>query len=275
MSYFGFLLLFLGIPITILFGLTWLDKRQGNPLPSQFSSYAGGLVLLAHVIIAFVYTTPWDNYLVATNVWWYDENLVTGIVFGWVPIEEYTFFIVQTVMTGLWVLWLMRRGVGGANGRYQPHSTLPQTSLWVLFPVWLLMVGILVVQWQSGTYLALQLAWALIPIMIQTGFGAHILWQYRRLVAWGIVPTTLYLATADAIAILGGIWTIDPEQSLYWLIGGVLPIEEFLFFLITNTLVVFGMTLVLAQESQTRLAELLEKLPVPMRQRLAVSQPRK
>jgi hypothetical protein len=33
---------------------------------------------------------------------------------------------------------------------------------------------------------------------------------------------------------------------------GVLPIEEIIFFLLTNTLIVFGATLVLAEESQER-----------------------
>jgi lycopene cyclase domain-containing protein len=74
-------------------------------------------------VIAVVYTTPWDNYLVATGVWWYDPQLVTGLVLGWVPIEEYTFFIVQPILAGLWLLMLMRylpageQGSGGAGGK--------------------------------------------------------------------------------------------------------------------------------------------------------------
>ena len=43
------------------------------------------------------------------------------------------------------------------------------------------------------------------------------------------------------------IWTINPDKSFDLLLGGILPIEEFLFFLLTNTLVTFGVTLVLAQ----------------------------
>jgi hypothetical protein len=36
------------------------------------------------------------------------------------------------------------------------------------------------------------------------------------------------------------------------MLGGVLPVEEFLFFLLTTTLVIFGITLVMAQESRER-----------------------
>ena len=63
----------------------------------------------AAFIIALLYTTPWDNYLVATGVWWYDPALVTGLTLGWVPIEEYTFFILQTLLAGLWLAFLARR----------------------------------------------------------------------------------------------------------------------------------------------------------------------
>lgn len=66
---------------------------------------------------------------------------------------------------------------------------------------------------------------------------------------------TLYLAFADSLAIGDGTWAIDPAQSLGIFIGSALPIEEFIFFLLTNTLLVFGITLVLARESQTRLRE--------------------
>ena len=71
-----------------------------------------------------------------------------------------------------------------------------------------------------------------------------------------LAVATLYLCAADALAIGAGIWTIDPRQSLPWLIGGVLPVEEFTFFLLTNTLVTFGLTLSLAPETGERWARL-------------------
>ena len=191
----------------------------------------------------------------ATSVWWYDPAKVTGIVFGWVPIEEYTFFLVQPILTGLWLLFWLRRQpdreeAGWQNGRFRT------TALIFLGLLWLGMVIILAVGWQPGTYLALILAWALLPIMLQVGFGGDILWRHRRVVLLGLIPVTLFLAAADALAIAEGIWTIDPQQTLNWLIAGILPFEEFLFFLITNVLVVFGMTLFLSAESQQRLANI-------------------
>ncbi|MCA9930703.1 MAG: lycopene cyclase domain-containing protein [Anaerolineales bacterium] len=261
MSYFTFLAIFLVIPILILLGEAWRNactefSRIGRfATLVSFDSYPAAVALLGHILIALLYTTPWDNYLVATRVWWYDPALVTGIVLGWVPIEEYTFFILQPIFTGLWLFFWMRRLP--VNERVQWESgKLRITAVSLLGMLWLAMIGILLGGWKPGTYLALQLGWALPPIMLQLAFGADILWKHRRLVFLAIVPTTLYLSGADAIAIQAGTWTIDPSQSLGWLIGGILPFEEFLFFLNTNVLVVFGMTLLLARESQSRLKKL-------------------
>ena len=173
---------------------------------------------------------------------------------GWVPIEEYTFFVLQTIMTGLWVVWLMRRlKIEDWIPVHAPRTTQSVRLLAFapIFLIWLGSIALLISRWQPGTYLALELVWALPPILLQLGFGADILWRNRRLIFWGIVPTTIYLCIGDAIAIGDGTWTINPAQSTGLLVGN-LPIEEILFFLLTNTLVVFGMTLVLARESQSR-----------------------
>jgi lycopene cyclase domain-containing protein len=107
--------------------------------------------------------------------------------------------------------------------------------------------------WQPGTYLALELVWALPPIGLQLAFGADILWSHRRSLILAIVPLTIFLSTADAMAINWGTWTINPVKSLNIQIGGILPLEEILFFLLTNILVTFGLTLIWAEASHGRL----------------------
>lgn len=260
MSYFQFLALFLGIPIAVLSVITILDHRRGKWSPSALSAWQAWVVMIGLCVVAFAYTTPWDNYLVATSVWWYDIDLVSGIVLGWVPIEEYTFFIVQPIMTGLFWLLLTRYVPINPQKAEQPRIRLLATG--AAFVVWLLATVALLLTFFSDafkpfTYLGLELSWALIPIMIQLAFGADILWRHKWIVLASIGITTLYLSWADALAIGSGTWTIDPAQSLNIYLGGVLPVEELIFFLITNTLVVFGMTLVLAEESQAR-AEALQ-----------------
>jgi lycopene cyclase domain-containing protein len=242
------------VPLILLGSLTVCDRRRGKALPTALQGWPGWIALLAHVAVALLYTTPWDNYLVATGVWWYDANLVTGIVVGYVPLEEYTFFVLQTLLTGLWLLWLARR-VPVIDRQLWTRARRIYTLLVGLISIVVLFSG-----WRPGTYLALALAWALPPILLQCAFGADILWHYRRLVLPALVPPMVYLCVADALAIGTGTWTIDPAQSVGVSLGGVLPLEEFVFFLLTNTLVVCGMVLALARHSQERMPSQLRRL---------------
>jgi lycopene beta-cyclase len=264
MSYALFLATFVGIPLALLALAAWLDSRR-RPLPKAWSNLSIGLALGIHVFLAVAYTTPWDNYLVATGVWYYDPALVWGVTIGWVPLEEYTFFVVQTLAAGLWLLFLARRLPQPAP--FRAAESDPLLSNWSLRRgvtlglgfLWMASIAILFSGWVDGTYLGLILVWALPPIMLQTAFGADLLWRKRLPVGLALATATLYLSAADSLAINAGTWTIAPEQSTNLLLGGVLPFEEFLFFLITNTLVIFGTTLVLDPISANRGQALLER----------------
>lgn len=265
MTYFGFLARFLVVPIVGLLLIALWDRRRGRQAPAELRAFPLWAAIALHMLIALVYTTPWDNFLVATGVWWYDPALVTGITLGWVPIEEYTFFLLQPILAGLWLGFLSRRLA-------LPDEPLrPRLRLWATAAaglLWLVMMGILVFNWRPGTYMGLILGWALPPIALQFTFGFDILWRYRRLVGLTIGTIAVYLSMVDALAINWTIWTIDPAQSLPFLLGGVLPIEEFTFFLITSTLLTFGVTLLMAEESHRRFAAIRRWLA--SRRRLSV-----
>ena len=64
MTYFGFLGLFLAIPILIMLGLTWRDARQGRQMPRHFATYPGWAILLLHLALAL--GTPRRG----TTIWW-------------------------------------------------------------------------------------------------------------------------------------------------------------------------------------------------------------
>src|SRR5512147_2432394 len=123
MTYFGFLLRFLIIPILVFLAVTYWDHKKNRHIVGFRNGRAVWAAIGVHVLLAVVYTTPWDNYLVATGVWYYNPKLVTGLVIGYVPIEEYTFFIVETILAGLWWWFLARRifplpaGEGDSQGR--------------------------------------------------------------------------------------------------------------------------------------------------------------
>lgn len=236
MTYFAFLLLFVVIPIVVL---TVLDWRQGM-------RRWGMLALLS--VIALAYTTLWDNYLVANRIWWYAPDQVSGLTIGWVPVEEYAFFLLQPLLTGLWTLLVIRRFIDpSAPSERDPR--LRWGTLAVAAILWVLSIAALVVGEQQLRYLALILVWILPPMALQFAYGADILWRRWRTVLLSLLPSTVYLAIADSFAISSGIWTINPATSLPILLGGVLPVEELLFFLATNCLIVFTVILVSARYS--------------------------
>ncbi len=252
MTYLNFLLLFI-VPAVLLAALvTVWDARCGRQLPSSLRARGAGPVLLAHVLVALLYTTPWDNYLVATRVWWYNPQLVLGITLGWVPLEEYFFFILQTALTGWLLLALHRRLPAAPALPVRAAATLRAAGSATAGALCLAALWPLATAWQSGSYLALVLVWALPPITLQLAMGADVLWQQRRAVGSALLAATLYLAAADFIAIGSGTWTIDPAQSLGLYIAGTLPVEELIFFLATNMLLVFGITLVISRRMNMR-----------------------
>lgn len=266
MTYFGFLLKFLVIPILLILFLYGRAKDRSIPGFKADKLWQG---ILIHIILAVAYTTPWDNYLVATGVWYYDPDLVTGIVFGYVPLEEYTFFVLETLLVGLW-WWALARVKFLAPAReFRPDKTLRAWALGLLAVVWAASLFMLLSGWKPGTYLAITLTWALPAIAPQLAFGADILWHRRRLLGTVILTAAGYLSGMDALAIEAGTWTIDPSQSTGLFIGN-LPVEEAVFFAITVILISFGLTLLLANASQQRLEE-LKSLLVRLRGRGSTS----
>lgn len=251
MTYSDVLLQFIGPPLVLLTLWALYDARRGRVTgPGLRADWAWG-VLAGHVALALLYTTPWDNYLVATGVWWYDPALVSGVTLGYVPLEEYVFFVVQTLLVGLWLLTLSRV-IFVSPVRSQASGSVRRWATGAIGLLWLVSLAMLLIGWRPGTYLSLELVWGLIPLLIQFAFGADILWQRRGLLLATFVPTALYLCTVDALAIRAGTWTIDPQQSTGLLIAGILPVEEAVFFSLTTALIVCGMTLMLAPESLPR-----------------------
>jgi lycopene beta-cyclase len=248
MTYLSFLILFVILP-SVIMGI--LFRR----FLTRF--WWGCIGLLA--LIAVIWTTPWDNYLVANNVWWYDPRLVLGIVIGYVPLEEYSFFVLQTIFTGI----LLAGIIGFSRLPVGPLRALPwYIRVLPALPLLVLVGALLVSGNQRFNYLILSLGWlSLLPFTIQWVFGLDILLQRWRMMLLAILIPTLWLTAMDTIALAAGTWTIDPAQTVgIHLPGGIVPLEEGLFFLLTNTLIVQGLLLASAPESLARVTAWRSKL---------------
>lgn len=212
------------------------------------------IALLAHVVMAVLYTSPWDNYLVANGVWGYPEGKVIATI-GHVPIEEYLFFILQTVITGLFLLTLGFR-FKELNAPKVTESRILRPIVACVF-VSVAALGLVLSNVSWGSYLGLILVWACPILAIQWGFGGDLILRRAKLWAVALSIPTIYFWLADRIAIGLNIWWISPEHTTGILLLG-LPLEEAVFFLITNLMVVSGMLLVLEPESRARLREILK-----------------
>lgn len=276
MTYFGFLIRFLFIPILVFLAIHYWDHKRNKQIHGFRNGRAVWSAIAIHVLLAVVYTTPWDNYLVATGVWYYNPELVTGVLLGYVPIEEYTFFVVETILAGLWWWFLARRidpttrfdyataplpkGYDVSAEGFKPNKILIYVSSGFLIVAWLVFTYLFFFGDEKWTYLSIIFFWALPAILPQLLFGADILWYYRKLVFWAIMVPGTYLSLMDIVALEEMTWSISPGQTTGILFFGILPLEEVIFFFITNIMLTFGMTLLLANVSHARFGEIRDQL---------------
>lgn len=231
LTYLGFLVVVIGPPLVALAYLTRNSRSR------QFLT---GSALVA--AIGLLYTTPWDNALIARDVWWYGEGVVIARIYL-APVEEYLFIALQPVLTALWVAFLRSRLASesdpldtwvGVSNRARAVGAVAGAGVTT--------GGLLLLATPATFYLGAILAWAGPVLAIQWAFGWQYLWRNRRLTGLAILVPTAYLAAADRVAIELGLWTISPTLSTGVFVAG-LPVEEGLFFLLTNVFVVQGLLL--------------------------------
>ena len=191
----------------------------------------------ALALLASIWTMPWDNLMVLWNVWSYPEDAVLGTVFL-IPLEEQLFFVIQPLFTGMWILMVYPNGVRqvpvGGSWRLRGVSALFALSIGG--------AALYLSVDPKFLYLGSFCAWFSIPIAIQWAYGAHLLCRWPREIALGVLPPTLYLCVLDSFAIRHRVWSISEDYTTGVFVG-TLPIEEVLFFLFTNLLVVQGLYL--------------------------------
>lgn len=228
----------LAFTLPVLAGLALAQRR---PVAGVGARTAYGW-LAAVVGLAVVYTTPWDNYLVYRGVWTYPPAAVIATV-GYVPVEEYAFFVIQTVIAGLAYFLLRGRDVAPSAPTAMPSAfRLGIAGFWAATSV--LGVGLLLHPSDRALYMGLILAWAGPVLAGMAWAGSQYIWADRRRVFTAITGVSVYLWAIDRVAIGIGIWDIaDPYRLGIDPLG--LPLEEAVFFVVTTTLCVFGLALFL------------------------------
>jgi lycopene cyclase domain-containing protein len=265
LTYLQFHLLFLGVPLLCLAAATArgvalrVDGARGGATPRiralgrSFDARTVGLAVMC--VLALGYTTPWDSYLIQRGAWGYGEGAVLARFLA-VPLGEYLFFVLQPLLTALWLYLLPAGPVGAASaaradggtarlrGREHSGLTVGQRALGAGGGGLVALAGWLALGADGGLYLGTLLLWAAPVVAIQWAFDWPYLWARRRVVAVGVAVPTLYLWLADTIALELGIWELSPALTtgaVVPLLG--LPVEEAAFFLLTNLFLVQGLVL--------------------------------
>ncbi|EMC97868.1 hypothetical protein BAUCODRAFT_66702 [Baudoinia panamericana UAMH 10762] len=225
------------IPPAILLSIVY------SPLCTRLDIYR--IVFL--LTIAVVSTLPWDSYLVRARIWSYPETAVIGLTILDVPLEEVFFFFIQTFNTTLLYLILNKpilhsvylvKEQKGRNDKWKYIRLIGQVALGLT-----LKKGVDYVRAGGNeTYLGLILVWA-VPFLLA-------LWSlsYQFLVSLPVTSTilpialpTVYLWIVDTLALKRGTWVIGSGTKTGLTFWPGLEIEEALFFLLTNCLIVFGL----------------------------------
>lgn len=225
MLYWEFVLLFVLAPVLVLGALS----LRGRPVPRP---YEAGIGLL--VFVAICYTAPWEHYLIGRGVWGYGPPVLGRI---WlVPVEEYAFMVLQTILVGLWIAQF-RTPVDEGDG-----VTWGQRAVGAGIGLLVTSAGLAMLTVDATTYLGAILAWSGPVFALQWGFAWPVLARNWRRVLPAIAVPTLYLGTVDRYAIETGIWSISGQYTTGITVLG-LPVEEGAFFLVTTAFVVQGLVL--------------------------------
>lgn len=191
--------------------------------------------------LALVYTTPWDNYIIYFKAWWYRKDAVIGTI-GYVPIEEYCFFIIQTILSALWTSFCSRWTL---NALYLQNTS--RVNFYAIrYAVITILVGLMITGWTYAIpatktfYMGSIIWWTLFVVIVLWYIsGPYVVKRYRETLISILLPS-LYLCYVDLIALRAQVWHINEATSLEIFLVKDLPLEEITFFFLTNIIVAMG-----------------------------------
>jgi len=229
MTYRRFHLIF-NLPLLLLLGaLSWAAPWTVD------EAAAFGVVLVA----AMAFTTPWDNLAVKWGIWGFPRKKYSFRL-GYLPIEEYAFFLLQSANVMLAERALFRFFPDWQTGR--------EVSIGVLTPI---LLGASVIPWVLGVF---QLRWLRRKAGPRVNYAVHLAWFLPFLYfQWVLAPLLfgehaallallagafgVYYTAADLVAVRAGLWYFDDKQVTGAKLAGILPWEEIAFFFLTSLLV--------------------------------------
>lgn len=237
MSYLTFLLCFVVAPAWILAAALKRSARNRPGAGLRLRRHWCGTAVLA--LIALIWTTPWDNAIIAKGVWSYGADRVLGTI-GLVPVEEYAFMLIMPFFNAAIIGFLLLRQPATPSNWRRAQPRARRWAACIYAGLWL--AGLACLPFGQGFYLSAILIWFVPPLALQALFDPSALVRHWRVIALGTLLPTLYFSLVDALAIRSGIWELHSPTRTGLEIGN-LPLEEALFFFTTSLLLAQGLLL--------------------------------
>jgi lycopene cyclase domain-containing protein len=205
-----------------------------------------GLVLVAVV----VFTTPWDNLAAKWGIWGFPREKYS-LRLGYLPVEEYAFFVLQSLNVMLALRALFRFFPDGLTGQETGISEGTLICLAASILPW----GLIALQFRwlrrkAGPCVnyAIHLAWFLPVIYLQWVIAPFLFLAHVGLLVLVTGAFGVYYTLADLVAVRAGTWFFDEKQITGVKLAGVLPWEEIAFFFLTSLLVAQSYLLLLPSD---------------------------
>jgi lycopene cyclase domain-containing protein len=199
----------------------------------------GEIQAMSYVVLAAVlFTTPWDNDAARRGIWGFPREKFT-LRLGYLPVEEYLFFVLQSLNV-VFALRALFHLVPAWQNHATSHPT-PWTWLGVAasVPAWI-MIGWGLRAWHrdksARLNYALHLVWFLPVISMQWIIGSTVFSTHAGLMALAACAFGVYYTVADVVAVRANLWFFDENQITGHKVAG-LPWEEIAFFFLTSLLV--------------------------------------
>jgi len=240
MTYFRFHLIF-NLPVL---AILWF-------LNSRYYWWGSELAALGYVLLAvMVFTTPWDNLAAKWGIWGFPRGKYS-LRIGYLPVEEYAFFILQSVNVILLVRVLFHCVPVFKTWDITIMDTF--TYLCIASPIlpWLLIARQLYLWRQKKgpcVNYVIHLSWFLPVIYLQWVVAPKLFWDHAGMLALVTAIFGTYYTLADIVAVRAGVWFFDEKQITGFKLFGILPWEEIAFFFLTSLLVAQSYILLLPRE---------------------------
>lgn len=240
MTYLRFHLLFNLPLLALLAALNSADawtKDEGQAL---------GLVLLAVVI----FTTPWDNLAAKWGIWGFPPEKYS-LRLGYLPVEEYAFFVLQSLNVMLAMRALLYFFPDFQTGQETEIGLWTLICLGASMIPWIIVAAqLLVLRKKAGPCVnyAVHLAWFLPVVYVQWIIAPPLFWAHGGLLMLLTISFGVYYTLADLVAVRAGTWFFDETQITGLKLGGILPWEEVAFFFLTSLLVAQSYLLLLPSD---------------------------